>query len=139
MTTYNYIVLTDSSGSGKRFKAIEFKPPMERTDSIEFTIGGLVDKASGPVMNSFQYTLRVPIDSPEDTNYGDYDDFKRLYQLAQSQLSPSDVLTLTDHSGSTHSAYFVGGVAPAPLTTQLEGVNAWYIIPVQLLEIPDGS
>jgi hypothetical protein len=135
--TNPYITLTDSSGSGgKRFKAIEFRPPMTRGDTIEFTLGGKIDKQAGPVFNAFQYTLRIPIDTPEDSNYGSYEDFKRLYHLANSNLTPSDVISLTDHSGSGHNVYFVGDTSPTPLTTELEGVNAWFIVPVQLMEIP---
>jgi hypothetical protein len=28
-------------------------------------------------------------------------------------------------------------MTPKPLTTMLEGVDAWYLVPVTLLEIPD--
>lgn len=135
--TNPYITLTDSSGSGgKRFKAIEVKFPKDRMDNIEYTIGGKIDKQAGPVINQFGYTLRVPIDTPEDENYGSYADLCTLFDLANSNLTPSDVITLTDHSGSGHSVYFMGGMAPTPLTTQLEGWNAYFIVGIQLLEIP---
>lgn len=142
MTTFNYIILQNStSGSGKRFKAIEMALPRRRTDSIDVTLGGKYDKASGPILKSFQYTLRVPIDEPEDGwQYGNYDDLVDLFDLTTSSGSgPTDVITLTDHSGSGHQCYFSGEMSPKPLTTQLEGVNAWHIVGITLLEIPDGS
>lgn len=131
-----YIVLTDSSGSGgKRFKAIEMHEPRMRGDSLEFTVGGKIDKTSGPIQLQYQYVLRVPIDTPEDPAYGDYDDLCRLFDLCNANETPSDVITLTDHWIQDHLVYFVGDASPQPLTTELVGVNAWFIVGVSFQEI----
>ncbi len=136
MATNNYITLTPSSGSGYRFKAIEVAFPRRRTDSIEYTLGGKVDKQAGPILVSWQYTLRVPIDESEDGwQYGNYDDLLYLFNLNLSSGSgATDIIKLTDHYGVDHDTYFAGEMSPKPLTTMLEGVNAWHIVSVTLLE-----
>jgi hypothetical protein len=136
MPTTNYITLTPSSGSGYRFKAIEMAMPHRRTDSIDYTIGGKIDKHSGPIIKSWVYTLRIPIDIQTDPVYGCYDNLMYLFDLTSSSGSVTDVITLLDHFGQSHFVYFSGEMSPKPLTTQLEGVNAWHIVPVTLLEIP---
>lgn len=132
-----YIVLTDSSGSGaKRFKAIEMHLPRMRGDTIEYTTGGSIDKTAGDIQKQYQYVLRIPVDTPSDEDYGSYDDLMRLYDLANANAVPSDVITLTDHWIEDHAVYFVGDVAPQPLTTEVTGVNAYFIVGVAFLEIP---
>lgn len=134
MTVNKYITLTTSNASlSKRFAAIEFSPPLERMDTIEYTLGGKTDKQAGPVIQMWRYTLRIPIDTPP-TNYGTYGDFITFFNLSNANATPSDVITLTDHWGNTHSVYFSEGVQPSPLTTFLEGVNAWFIVPVSFVE-----
>ena len=136
MATNNYITLTDSSGSGgKRFKAIEMLTPHRRTDNLEITIGGKYDKQSGPILKSYAYTLRVPIDSPEDPAYGDYEDLTYFFSLNNSSGSITDIIKLTDHYNIDHSCYFAGEMSPKPLTTMLEGVDAWHLVGITLMEI----
>jgi hypothetical protein len=136
MTVYKYITLSNSTGTPvKRYSAIGFSPPMMRGDTIDFTLGGKLDKQNGPITKQKKYTLRVPIDTPSDANYGTYNDLKTLFELANSNLSPSDVILLYDHFGTPASVYFVGDAMPEPLTTQLSGPNAWYTINVTFQEI----
>lgn len=136
MAGYKYLILEDSEGYyTKRFKAITYKPSKRRTDSVEWTLGGKIDKAAGTIINTFEYTLRVPYDET-DPDYGSYDDLIYFYELTDPNGTPNDVITLTDHYGIIHYVMFIGGMELSPLTTQLEGPNAWYIVPITLVELP---
>jgi hypothetical protein len=137
MTTYKYITLTDSNdGDSFNFKVIGMKYPEMRTDNIDYTLSGDVDKASGPIIRQFQYVLRVPQDAQEN-GYGCMDDLRTLWRYTNPNASPSDVITLTDHYGDMYDCFFLGDIDPEPLTTMLEGANAWHIVQIQLQYICD--
>lgn len=137
MATFKYIILQNSNATlVRRFKAIGLKPVQMRTDSMEYTLDGRPDKTAGPIINQFGYVLRVPEDDPADANYGNMAELRTLYELTNPGATPSDVITLTDHYGVTHNCYFTGDMAPEPLTTMLEGQNAWHIVQIMLQEIP---
>lgn len=136
-STRAYIILSDSSGSGKRYKATELRTPILRTDTIENTLGGGLDKQAGANYHQMQYALIVPLDTPVDgAEYGVYDDLVRLFELTNPNGTPSDVITLSDHWNVTHQVYFIGNLDPNSLTTMLEGPSAYFIAPVQFIEIP---
>lgn len=134
MTVYKYIVLEDSEVTKtKRFKATGFSPPIDRTDDIKFTLSGNYDKAAGSLIYRWRYVLRVPAES-SDSNYGTYDDLKWFYALNSPAGTPNDLITLTDHYGNVHYCIFEGSMVPVPLTTQLDGPNAYMTVPITLLE-----
>jgi hypothetical protein len=138
MPTYKYIILADSSvidpADGFKFKAIQLSRPQRRTDTIDYTLGGTIDKQAGPILNFFTYVLRVPEDDQSDASYGTMSDLRTLFELCNPNATPSDVITLTDHYGTEIDCYFLGEISPEPLTTMLEGPNAWHIVPIQLQE-----
>lgn len=135
MTTYKYIILQDSESTNiKRFKATGMSLPLERTDNIRITLGGKFDKAAGTIIYRFRYVLRVPEESL-DPAYGTYDELKWFYELNNPGGTPSDQITLTDHYGDVHTVFFEGNMVPDPLTTQLDGPNAWMIVPISMLKI----
>lgn len=137
MATNKYIILQNSNASlVRRFKAIAMKPRSTRTDSMEYTLDGSPDKASGPIIRTFSYVLRVPQDDPADSSYGMMSELTTLFNLTNPNATPNDILTLTDHYNQTHQCYFMGELAPEPLTTMLEGSNAWHIVEINLQEIP---
>lgn len=134
MTVYKYIVLQDSELTNvKRFKATGFSPPIDRTDDIKITLGGDFDKAAGALVYRWRYVLRVPAES-SDSLYGTYDELKWFFELNSPAGTPTDLLTLTDHYGDVHQVIFEGNMLPDPLTTQLDGPNAYMIVPVSFLE-----
>lgn len=136
MPTYPYIILKNSTSTViKRFKALAIAPAVRRMDSLEYTLGGKVDKQSGPVVRTWSYVLRVPEESA-DSNYGTFNELRTLWLLNNPNASPTDVINLTDHYGNAYNVYFIGSLEPEPLTTMLEGPNAWHIVPVTMQEKP---
>lgn len=139
MTIYKYIVLSNSNSSvSKRFSAIGMQPVFMRTDTDKITIGGKHDKASGAILRAYSYTLRVPAET-DDVDYGTLDDLIGLFSLISPNATPSDLLTLQDHYGDSYTVKFSSDMAPEPLTTQLDGPNAWHIIQVTLQIYSEGS
>ena len=135
MATYPYIILADSeAGIVKRWRVVKMSTPRTRTDSMKITAGGQVDIASGVIMRYFMYTLKIPA-STADSNYGILSDLEYLFDLTNPNGTPSTLLTLVDHYGVTHYVKFKADVAPEPLTTQLEGVNAWHYVQVNLIRV----
>lgn len=118
----------------KAYMATEMKIPIQRMDTIDYTVGGTTDKASGPVLHEWSYVLRVPVDTPPYTDYGTYMDIKTLFELNEAHGTPNDIITLRDHWGATHTVYFTGTFDPSSLTTMLTGGNAWFLIPVSMVE-----
>ena len=139
MTTYPYIILSDDAAQvSKRFRVIKMNTPWERTDSFQITLGGNLDKAVGVILETFQYVFKVPAET-DDMDYGEFADLRSLYFLNNPNGTPSDLLTLTDHYGTTHYVKFNESTAPEPLTTQLEGPNAWHYFNISLIKISGGG
>ena len=137
MSSFPYIVLISyDRSSNHRYKATEMSMPHKRTDTIDYTISGKVDKASGPVLHEFTYMLRVPIDTAiPDNSYGIWDDLRDLFEANNPYSGTlSDRVTLIDHFGASRDVYFKGDMTPQPLSTIIEGVNGWFMIPVSFVE-----
>jgi hypothetical protein len=122
----------------KHFKAIDYKPHYQNTSTFKITAGGMLDKSTGVIITMFQFTFRVSADSnPDEPDDGTMDELRQLYFLNNPNGSPSDLLTLVDFYGKTYSVKFKEDMVPSPLTTQLEGPNAWHIVPVELIVVPE--
>jgi hypothetical protein len=134
----NYIKLNDSRLSTtyeKQFKTVEMAPTLQRMDSVELTIGGKTDKQAGPVIKSWKYTLFMPIGTTGSTTaWGNSADFDTFFAYSNAFGTPTDVIRLTDHFGATHDVYFTGEATMQPLCTVLDGVSAYYLIPVAFVE-----
>jgi hypothetical protein len=134
----NYISMNDSVGattSEKKFKAIEMAPSLTRFDSIDYTLGGKVDKQAGPTAQAWRYTLFVPIGTTgSTTEWGNSIDLQTFYMRDNANATPTDVVTFTDHFSSSHYVYFAGDIDIQPLCTVLDGSAAYYLIPIAFVE-----
>lgn len=130
----DYIVLANSNASlVKRYKAVELMNPLERQDGWATALDGSLDKSAGPIVETWQYNLRVPY-SVTDSNYGTMAELRTFFSYNDPNGTPSDVITLTDHFGNNHSVFFYGKLTPQNLTTILDGVNSRWIVPIMLRE-----
>jgi len=141
MATQDKIEIYLSSGSYYYFKAIQYKPNPQRAGDVEQTFSG-IDVTIGPVVESFKYVIRVPIDDTSGSE-GNYDDLYEILQLSNPNTIPSPMFRFVDHFGTLwNSAWFRPGQMDVnPLTTQLEGPNAYMLVSVEILaqyyEFPD--
>jgi hypothetical protein len=142
VATQDKIEIQLSSGSGFYFKAIQYKPNLLRAGSIEQTFSGL-DVTIAPTIKSFQYVVRVPIDETSGSE-GNYDDLYGIIELCNPEGVPSASFIFTDHFGDIYNVAWIKPGSTSniqPLTTQLEGVNAYMMVPIEVLcqnwEFPD--
>jgi len=148
MTTYPYIVLTNSNATlSMKFPVNQggYRILLQKRQTENDTIGG-VDVAMGTVVEVHEYMIRVRAgrfsiwssgssqEVPDD--YGLLSDLETFYRYNNPNGTPSNVITLTDHYGVTHSIYFVGEFPKTPVTTILETAQAIYFIPVRFRIIP---
>ena len=138
MTTENFIVLTDSLGPmygmSKKFKAIQMKTPLTRTDGLKYLLDGSIDKSAGVILKSWQYMLRVPFSVDEQSEFGTLEDLQTLFMLNDPNGTPNDTITLTDHYGASFDVFFIGELSPENMTTILDGFNSAYIVNISLQE-----
>ena len=135
MATNKYIILANSNNSvSKRFSVVQMAPVLERSDDIQRTLSGTLDKSAGVITALYQYVLRIRADET-DAQYGSKSDLEYLFLLNNPQTVPSDVIILTDHYGITHNCIFAGNLAPENVTTVLEGPNAIFLVKITLLQI----
>ena len=58
MPTQKYITIAhDDNSDGKNFVAIQYSPPMIRTDTMDYSLDGIPDKQAGPVIEQIKYTF----------------------------------------------------------------------------------
>lgn len=141
MTTNAYIVIADSVPvRSKRFRVVMggYKPTKSKRQSIQETIQGGMDVAVGSIYEDHQYMIRLR-HQEEDANFGTKDDLDYFYSLndpAPTGGSPGIQLTLTDHYGATKYGYMVGDFTPEPVTTIIEGIYAWFMVPITIRLLP---
>lgn len=135
MATNRYVTLTNSNESySKRFIATQMAPVLERSDDIQRTLSGTMDKSAGAITALHQYIFRVLAEEP-DPEFGNKLDLEYFFKLNNPNGTPSDKITLTDHYGDDKECLFMGNMSPENVTTVLEGPNAIFLVKVALGEI----
>jgi hypothetical protein len=130
-----------------KFKVMQggYRILLQKMQTENNTIGG-VDVAMGTIQEVHEYTMKVKEgrftiwtsgssqDVPDD--FGVLSDLETFYRYNNPNGTPSNIITMTDHYGVTHSIYFVGEFPKTPVTTILESAQAIYFIPVRFRMIP---
>jgi hypothetical protein len=135
-----YCTINEGAGGlNKRFKALEMRPEVRPTKTIETTVGGGYDVSHGGVYESYRLTLRVPWHSA-DANYGTYKDLLQIARRNNPNGTPGTKFTFIDHYGNTHTNAMFGpdSLSPEPLTMMIDtnGNESSYIIQVTILLAP---
>lgn len=137
MTTTGYITLTNSNASlSRRFNVIlgSMRKRWVKTQTVETTIGGKLDLGQGSKLEYISYNLIVKASGtpPE----GDKADLETFWGYTDPGATPSDVITLVDHLGSSFTVYMIGEMPETPMAYMLEGDDARYIYQLQVIKIP---
>lgn len=136
-----YITLSSSTGSiSKKFRVLQqgFAPSLNKPGQPRYTIGGKPDVPMGAIQDMRTMVIRVRHTEPI-SGYGTLSDLESLYSLNDPSGSPSNVLKLQDHEYPTTSeknVYWVGSFQKMPMTTQIEGEQAWFLVQAFLLVKP---
>ena len=137
MTSYSYIVLTNSDASlSRRFTVMlgSMTKIYQKAQTMDVTIGGKIDLGQGSKLEIISYGLKVKASGtpPE----GDKADLETFWGYSDPGGTPSDVITLTDNLGNSFNVYILGDMPEQPLAYLLEGDDARYIYTLKVVKIP---
>jgi hypothetical protein len=137
VTLQKYIELkTSDSGTtlNKKFRVIapydDGTPDVPRT--IQYKLGGGVDVAYGYASKSWAPTIKVRHTEP-DTGYGTMADLETFFGYTNPNGTPSNIITFTDHHGTTETVVFDQTFGKQIMTTVIEGNQAWFTYQVRLI------
>lgn len=146
MATQKYIKLANSNASlVKKFRVLleGYTPSREKMGVRRVTVTGKVDNQVGPVLRTWQFTLKVYETDPTDpakgdaanAGYGLISHLRTLFSLNVPGATPSNVITFTEHNDAlSHSVYIVGALKEKILTPSLTGTSSIFHIPVTLIK-----
>jgi hypothetical protein len=137
MTEYAYIILENSNASlSEKFRVVAEgydDGSLEKSVSINKTIGGGVDVAMGDVYTTWNPIIRVRHTETE-SGYGNLSDLETFYGYNDPGGTPTNVITFTDNHGVGYSTYMVGNFKKQYLGARIEGSDAWLFVKLILIE-----
>ena len=108
---------------------------LEKAESLQRTIGGGIDHSMGAVYRSWNPVIKVR-HTESVTDYGDLDDLIYFYNLIDPGGTPSNIISFVDHHQISYYVRIHGAFEKALLGSMTEGVNAWNIVRLTLVEVP---
>jgi hypothetical protein len=128
---------------GKKFRVLQggYQPVERKMQSAVETIGGRLDVTVGPIFYVWTGVIRTAHTLSAAAladGYGTLSDLRDYFMLNNPAGTPSNIITLVDHTGSAHSGILSGPsdtFSPQALTTQIEGEQAHFFIPIQLSQL----
>jgi hypothetical protein len=139
MAVNEYITIcTSGSEISKKFYAIlnGYTESHHKAQSIDDNIEGDPLVTNGGIVIRFSYLLKLSYEMA-DTSFGTKNELIQMYNLNNPNASPSDVLTLIDHYGVSHTVKFEGDLSLNPLTTMIDGEDSYFYTPIKLIEVID--
>lgn len=127
----------------KKFKVVEggYNISKEKRQTDDPTLDGIPDISEGGIYTTFQYMTKCYQEDPNanpgggEPDWGTVNDLEQFFNYNNPLGTPSDVLTLIDHLGTSHLVVFMTKFDLSPVTVMLEGVNAIYFVPVVLKKV----
>ncbi len=138
MASNSYFTLTTSSGSlSKKFTVSQtgYQPGKTKQQSEQITIDGSLDISMGSIIERHIYTVKVR-ETEDRSGYGDLSDLDYFFSLNNPIGTPTNKLTFVDHHGVSQHCYMVGDHIPSPLSTVIEGGDAWFFVQCTLRIVP---
>ena len=134
---YIEIITSGSEISRKYYAILSGHSEIHRkAQSIENNIEGEPLITNGGIVLQFNYVIKLMYETDE-AGFGTKDEMIYLYRLNNPNGSPSDVLTLIDHYGVSHKVKFTEGLELVPLTTMIDGEDAYFYTPIKFIEVAD--
>lgn len=139
MAEVNFIWLMDSdNGTQKMFRVLQAgydDGTLEKAEDLKRTIGGGLHHSMGAVYKSWNPIIRVR-ENETVTDYGDLADLEYFYGLNDPGGTPSNIISFVDHHQISHYVRMHGTFRKSIMGAMSEGVNAWFLVKLQLLEVP---
>lgn len=133
MAIRGYIELEGDTFAKKRFRVLSVghRPAIEKQTTVNVTVTGNVDVQSAPVLDRFQYTLKVYATDPESEDYGTKDDLETVYRIG---TPPNNVLTLTETDDTkSHNVVMIGRLVLENKSPALSGSCAEFWADVEMV------
>ncbi len=108
---------------------------LDKAETLDRTVGGGLDHSMGAVYRSWNPTIKVR-EEEDISDYGDTQDLKDFYGLIDPGGTPSNIITLIDHHQETIEVRMHGSYRSQTLGTSIEGLTAWTLVQLRLLEVP---
>lgn len=150
MSTVDYLILRNSveqaafvadplTFQGHKFHVVlqGYKTGLVKRGEERETLGGVIDVAVGHIYWRATFVVFVAhtLSAGEIAdNQGNYSDLENYFKLNNPLGTPSNLITLVDHLGTTHTGFLRGDHIPEPLTYNIEGEHALYYIPINFME-----
>lgn len=127
MSTFNYIELGAPSNGYpmKRYYIVRLRRPYDKKVNLRRTIRGM-DVQAGNTYTMYEMKAKVPY-ATANTSDGSLDDLVRLYAF-------NGTVTMTDWYGQTFNVIFYGTLEEDPVTTIIEGTEAYAIVGMRLMK-----
>ncbi len=132
-----YIILSDGTDSYRfRVQVGGYRPIRRKHSNIKYTVTGKVDHQYGSINLEWNYGIMVAdVDPATGTFVPPYGTLENLKDLFDRNTSETNTLTLTDHYEDEHGVYMIGEFSEEPMSGNLSGTCAWFIVPVHLLKV----
>jgi len=140
MVQYSYIMLQTSDAGAtlsKRFRVIAegySDGALNKSQSIEQTVGGGLDASAGAIYKTWNPIIRVQ-HTEIDSNYGTLAELQQFYSYNDPGGTPSDIITFVDHHGQNYNVIITGEFQKQVLGVMVEGTNAHYMVQLELREV----
>ena len=137
---YDHIWLkTDDAGVtlSKKFRVVAEgydDGSLDKSQSIEKTIGGGIDASTGEIYKSWAAIIKVR-ETEIEANYGDLEDLETFYSYNNPGGTPSDRITLVDHHGNNYVVLILGAFQKMYLGVKIEGEHAWLLVKMMMQEV----
>lgn len=134
MTTNDYVIISETSGSSYKFGAIQLQIVDSMQKSVQRKVTGLPDISYGRPLVIYKLTFRLK-GTEDRAGYGDFDDFRAIASRYNPQVTPGVRFEFTDHYGETfESALILTESMPIePVTTILDSVYSLYIVRLDIV------
>jgi hypothetical protein len=136
-----YITLKTADGisMNKRFRVVEggYQKQSIKSGVMKRTIGGKIDMHSGSVLDVLPLIIKVR-HTEEESSYGTLSDLEYLFGLNDpTDPNTPDRLTMIDHYGEVKFVYLWDEMLGVPLSTQIDGIYAWFHHQVMIIIEPE--
>lgn len=128
-------IYTPDESTSYKFAAIagQWTRTRDKMTAEARTLGGGLDIAQGSVYQRDVMVVKVR-ETETEVGYGDKSDLETLYNYSRIG---NNILRIVDHYGVTYYGIMSGRMGIRSITTTIEGDQAWYHIPIELIKLPE--
>ena len=109
---------------------------LSKSQTLKQTVGGGIDGSVGAIYKSWNPIIRVRHEEVDPFDYGTRAELEQFYSYNDPGGIPSNVIGFVDHHGESFNVLLVGDLQNQTMGAMIEGTDAWFLIQLQLQEVP---